>query len=122
LLLDTHVILWWISGSKRLSRKACKAIVADDAQLFVSVVAGWEYMMKLRRKKLPIFLTFDAAVKRLRLSPLALAYEQHLHAVDLPDIHRDPFDRMMIAQALDHDLIFVTSDETIHRYPVRTLW
>ena len=61
-------------------------------------------------------------VRRLHLQMLPLEYRQHTRAYTLPDIHRDPFDRMMIAQALDHDLTIVTCDSKIHGYPVPTIW
>lgn len=92
--------------------------------MYVSVVAGWEYLQKLllRPDRLPLRFPFESAVRRLHLQTLPLEYRQHTHAYALPDIHRDPFDRMMIAQALDHDLTFVTRDASIRKYPVRTIW
>jgi PIN domain nuclease of toxin-antitoxin system len=124
LLLDTHVVIWWIEGSVQISDTARDAITDPDASLFVSAVAAWEYMQKLllRPGRLSVKLPFEMMVRRLRLQTLPFEYRQHTHAFTLPDIHRDPFDRMMIAQALDQELTIVTRDRHIRRYPVPTLW
>lgn len=124
LLLDTHAVIWWMTGSTRLSDTAREALRAPGASLHVSVVAAWEYMHKLlvRPEKLPIKRPFEEAVRFLRLETVPLEYRHHTYAFTLPDIHRDPFDRMMIAQALDGGFTMVTCDKKIQRYSVPTLW
>lgn len=124
LLLDTHVVIWWMLGLPTISARASEALTNPEADLYVSVVSAWEYMHKLRVRpdKLPLQLTFESAVRRLKLQTVSLEYRQHTHAYTLPDIHRDPFDRMIIAQALDNDFTIVTKDEKIRRYAVPTIW
>ena len=124
LLLDTHVVIWWMTASPLISDKVRRAIAEPGASLHVSVVAGWEYMQKLRSRpdRLPIACPFEDAVRSLSLQTVPLEYRQHTYAYTLPDIHSDPFDRMMIAQALDGGFTMVTRDEMIRRYPVPTIW
>ena len=121
LLLDTHVLVWFARDEGRLPARVRRKILEHDGKICVSVVSGWEYGVK--RAKFPH--VFPEPFEQ-QLMPdyrrLGLDFDMHRHADSLPPIHTDPFDRMLIAQALDLDLTLVTADKIIRRYPVRTFW
>ena len=126
LLLDTHAFLWWTADAKDLSSRARKAIGAADSECWLSVASVWELSIKLSLGKLQLaqplkrFVPEQLAANRIRLLPLALS-----HAVlvaDLPWHHRDPFDRLLVAQATVEGLTLVTRDKELSAYGVSTLW
>ena len=123
LLLDTHTVLWWFMDDPRLSRAAGTAL--DDAanQLFVSVVAGYEIVYKQQSGRLPS--APDDLSRRLQqagVAALPLSLEHALAAAALPGPHRDPWDRIMMAQAQTERLTVVTADPQFSRYGVPVLW
>lgn len=119
LLLDTHVAIWWLAGDRRLSALARRAIDdADDA--FLSAVSLWEIFVKEDSGRLELPLGFVDAL-RDDFVELPLTFEHALEGRALPPLHRDPFDRMLVAQALAERLTIVTSDATIPRYGVPVL-
>lgn len=121
LLLDTHVILWLRYAPERVPQ-AIEAAIAEVDAAYVSVASAWEHGIK-RLKRPGLFPdSFETLMNNVPFERLDLAYECHVHAESLPAIHADPFDRMLIAQALHHGLTIVTSDRAIARYPVETLW
>jgi len=126
LLLDTAVLLWVSYDAPRLSPSA-RAAYADPAnERFVSVASLWEVVVKNRLGKLPLPLPIDQLVEPLKRSgavvilPLNETAVLRLHS--LPEVHRDPFDRMLVCQALDEGLTLVTPDATLAGYPVPILW
>jgi PIN domain nuclease of toxin-antitoxin system len=121
-LLDTNVLIWLFENSPLLTRRATQALRSGEEQLLISVVSAWEYGQKRlkRRDELPV--PFDELVAGIPHTPLDFAYDLRGYAESLPPHHADPFDRMLIAQAIHHDLTLVASDAAIHRYPVRILW
>ena len=121
-MLDTNVIIWFRSGSPLLSKVARDTLLAGKDPIFVSVASGWEYEQKRRLRPHELTLTFIEVCAEIPHEPLDLAFDVHRFAATLPMIHRDPFDRMLIAQAIHHDLTLIASDEHIRQYPVRTLW
>lgn len=126
LLLDTCTFLWAIEGGRSLSAAAREALVAPEHDVFLSSVSAWEIAVKHALGKLPLPEPADRyipAQRRARgFEPLPLDEEAALHLAKLPDLHRDPFDRMLVCQALVGALTIVTPDPAIARYPVRTLW
>ena len=119
LLLDTHVAIWWLAGDRRLSALTRRAIDnADDA--FLSAVSLWEIFVKEDSGRLELPLGFVDAL-RDDFVELPLTFEHALEGRALPPLHRDPFDRMLVAQALAERLTIVTSDATIPRYGVPVL-
>src|SRR4051812_3700552 len=125
LLVDTHVFLWYITGDVQLLEH-WKAILRDpDNEVFLSVVSVWEASIKYRLGKLPLpeqpetFLPEQR--RRHNFASLALEENAARHLATLPALHRDPFDRMLICQALEYELILVTVDSAIRSYPVTTL-
>ena len=119
LLLDTHVLLWWVHG-ERIQRKAAAAIADIDNVKFVSAASIWEISIKTARGKLSVDEAFDSVVED-DFEPLPITYADARLAGSLPDHHRDPFDRMVVAQALNHDLLLVTRDSQMGLYGANIL-
>ena len=126
LLLDTCTFLWIVGGAKELSSRAREAFADPANEVFLSAASAWEIAVKHRLGKLPLPAAPDEFVPAQRaahgIEPLAVEEESALHVAKLPDLHRDPFDRMLVAQALVGGLVLVTPDDPIRQYPVRTLW
>jgi len=119
LLVDTHVAIWWLSGDRHLSKSTRLAIErADDA--YLSAVSLWEMLIKVEAGRLEVPLGFVDAL-RDDFVELRLTSDHVVQGRALPPLHRDPFDRMLIAQAQAEGLTIVTSDETIPRYGVPVL-
>ena len=126
LLLDTHVFLRWVAASGELSRKARSAVGSARNDCFVSVASGWEIAMKVSCGKLRIdgaldrFLPEQLAANGFR--PLAIDLKHAARVATLPFHHRDPFDRLLVAQALEEDLAVVTADPAFAKYGVNRIW
>ena len=125
-LLDTHAFLWWISDSRRLSAPARRAIEDDASTIFVSAASAWEITTKHRIGKLAqaeaVALDVTGSIVAQGFEELAITVDDAARAGRLPGIHRDPFDRVLIAQALARDLAIVSVDRTFDGYGVRRLW
>ena len=126
LLLDTCTFLWSIEGGAAISETARAALTEATNAVYLSSVSAWEIATKHALGKLPLPEApekYVPAQRRARgIEPLPLDEEAALHLARLPALHRDPFDRMLICQALIGGLTLVTPDPDIGRYPVRTLW
>lgn len=121
LLLDTHAFLWWLADAPQLGDSARKAIGDERNDVFVSAATGWEIAIKRAVGKLQAPENLDAMVEESGFSPLPITFFHAEQAGALPMHHRDPFDRMLIAQAQAEGLVIVTRDPYIPRYGVRTL-
>jgi len=126
LLLDTCTFLWSLEGGAAISEPARAALSDAANDVYLSSVSAWEIAVKHALGRLPLPEPphrYVPAQRRARgIEPLALDEEAALHLARLPAIHRDPFDRMLVCQALVAGLMLVTPDPDILRYPVRTLW
>jgi PIN domain nuclease of toxin-antitoxin system len=126
LLLDTVTFLWWVTDSPDLSARATDLIGDSSRRVFLSPVSVWEIVVKHTLGRLPLPEDPASFVPRLRadsgFEELPLGEEAVLQLLRLPALHRDPFDRMLLCQAIEHGLILVTPDEEMRRYPVRTEW
>lgn len=126
LLLDTHTFLWRAVGSARLSARANGAIDDRSNAVFVSAASAWEVSTKHRLGKLPegeaILLRFSATIGDLRADSMAMSVEHSLLAGSFAMQHRDPFDRMLAAQAALEGAVLVTLDPAFEAFPVTTLW
>jgi PIN domain nuclease of toxin-antitoxin system len=126
LLLDTHAFLWWLDANPKLSRKARSAIGSARNECFVSVASGWEIAMKVSLGTLRVegaldrFLPEQLAANGFQ--PLAIDLKHTARVATLPFHHRDPFDRLLVAQALDEELRIVTGDPVFAKYGVTRLW
>lgn len=126
LLLDTHAFIGWIAGSDRLPATAIDAIANDANAKLISAASAWEIATKHRIGKLPGAgeLAHDVigAIAGEGFEELAITVDDATRAGALPGPHRDPFDRMLIAQALARNLVLVSSESLFDRYGVRRLW
>jgi PIN domain nuclease of toxin-antitoxin system len=124
-LLDTHALLWWLLDDRRLSESA-EGTIETAETVYVSAASAWEIAAKHRSGKLslPPALTRNLAeiVAREGFSLLPITFRHAEEAGDLPGLHRDPFDRMLIAQAMTEDLTLVSIETLFDGYGVRRLW
>jgi PIN domain nuclease of toxin-antitoxin system len=126
LLLDTHIILWWVNEHEKLSSEA-KAMLRNDANtIYISIASAWEIAIKASLGKLSGFdggaKTFLTKIKDMPVCLLPIL-PHHVEMVEtLPFIHRDPFDRMLIATAKAEGMAIITADENIHKYAVQSVW
>lgn len=118
LLLDTHVLLWWFEGSRRLGAKARARIGADDARVFVSAVSAWEIAHKRANGKIAFDRDIRQEVEEEGFLELAIDLEHTIVAAELPKHHADPFDRILVAQARTEGMWLVTADAAIQQYDV----
>ena len=123
LLLDTHTLLWTLTDPERLPPRVVEAIASPRNAVYVSAVNTWELVIKagLGRVDVP-FSDLESAIGEAGFSELAVTIAHSLRLRELPHHHRDPFDRLLVAQALDEALILVTGDSAIRSYPVQTFW
>lgn len=127
LLLDTHVFLWALAEPKKLSTKARNAITKLENSVYVSPMTAYELSYKHHQGKLPsgaaIVASFGRQVAHLYASELAISAPHTLAAGQLDWEHKDPFDRILVAQAMVEGLTLVTADQELHAFePVTTLW
>jgi PIN domain nuclease of toxin-antitoxin system len=126
LLLDTRAFLWWLAGDGALSRKARAAIAGEANDVFVSAASAWEITTKHRLGKLPgvaaIVADLDAVIASQDFIGLPVSVRHGQTGGALPGPHRDPFDRMLIAQALVESLALVSNEEVFDDYGVERLW
>ncbi|MDD9985521.1 MAG: type II toxin-antitoxin system VapC family toxin [Spirochaetaceae bacterium] len=125
-LLDTHALLWWLAGSDRLTAVARQAIDDGANDVLVSAASAWEIATKYRLGRLPGAAVVAEDVTGCLLDqgfqPLAITVADGERAGRLPGPVRDPFDRMLIAQALRLDAVLISVEEPFDRYGVRRLW
>ena len=126
LLLDTHAFLWWLEGSRRLSDPARRMIGDEQNTAFVSAASAWEITTKHRLGKLPeanaIASDVRGCIAREGFEELAIDVDDAERAGRLPGPHRDPFDRVLIAQAQARNLPIVSKDSVLDRYGVQRIW
>ncbi|BAU08312.1 PIN domain nuclease [Fischerella thermalis CCMEE 5330] len=125
ILLDTHIFLWFISGDNRLSADVRDAIRDSDNEVYLSVVSIWESIVKYQLGKLPLPLSPEIYLPKQRerhqIANLDLDEGSVTQLTKLPLLHRDPFDRMLICQALQHKLTIATVDPEIIKYSINVI-
>jgi len=126
LLLDTHAFLWWVEGTPALGRRARTAVANPDNEVFFSIASCWELSIKLSLGKLRLTQRLDRFIpEQLSVNGFSLLSVELRHVLgvaDLPFHHRDPFDRLLAAQALQDQLAIVTTDRVFRTYGVRIVW
>lgn len=125
-LIDTHAFLWWISDNQNISGRA-RAIIEDDGnEILLSAASGWEIAIKSRLGRIHLPKKPDAFVMQQitlnNFTPLAITMAHTLYTNNLPDIHRDPFDRLLIAQSIMENAPIISKDAEISRYQVKVIW
>ena len=131
IVLDTHVLIWWVNGDERLSARARKAIekeMTGDGQILVSAISAWEIAMLVAKGRLALTMDIDdwlatvASIEGVVFVPVGA--DVAVQSVRLPgEFHPDPADRMIVALARHHSVPMVTSDAKIQAYPhVKTVW
>lgn len=120
-LIDSHVIVWWLEDPQRLTPEARLAISEADHEVYFSAASVWELGLKIAKGKLRMPQDFPALLEAEGFVSLPVTASHALHSLNLPVLHQDPFDRMLIAQALEEGLILITRDEHILRYPLKLL-
>lgn len=125
LLLDTHVFLWFISGDRRLSNDLRDSIRDSDNEVYLSVVSVWEAIIKYQLGKLPLPESPETYLPKQRdlhlIASLHLDENSVAQLANLPPLHRDPFDRILICQAVEHGLTIAASRVAIRAYSVSVL-
>lgn len=125
-LLDTHALIWWLAGDERLSKLARSCIGDESNPVFISAASVWEISTKYRLGRLPGAAVFalepDRALADQGFEELSISFESGTRAGLLPGPVRDPFDRMLIAQAMLHDLVLVSNEASFDSYGVRRHW
>lgn len=125
-LIDTATLLWAATTPSRVSAPAVAVLGDRNVRLYVSSISFWEIELKIRIGKLPddlsMWLVLPPLTRRNVVEVLAFEDDAVKQLRSLPTIHKDPFDLMLICQAISKDLTIITPDQTIHRYPVKTLW
>ena len=126
LLLDTCTFLWIVADAPALSRRARDLFQASDNEVFLSAASAWEIAVKHGLGRLALTGPPERFVRDMReahaIASLAIDEESALHVSRLPELHRDPFDRMLVSQAIVHGLAILTPDRLIAQYPGRTIW
>lgn len=125
-LLDTHTLLWFISGDERTSQNARNIIESDSTKLFVSIASLWEIAIKINIGKLDLHIPFKKLQKEVLNNNFTILPIEFTHTVQLSkleSIHRDPFDRILISQALVENFTIISKDTTFSAYKgLKTIW
>ncbi len=125
-MLDTHVFLWMISALEKLSQTAKDIIQNPDNTLFISAISGWEIVIKHKLGKLELpdnagkYLLEQMRMNGIKDIPVLM--EHSLKVLDLPDIHKDPFDRMIISQSSVEQIPVISGDQSIAQYNINVIW
>ncbi len=125
-LLDTHAFLWWINDDSRLSPAARVIMSSRENELFLSAASGWEMIIKSQIGRLLLpgdpagFISRQLSLNEIRALPIMMSHALHYHT--LPLLHRDPFDRMIVAQSQIENLSILSADPMISHYDVKVVW
>jgi PIN domain nuclease of toxin-antitoxin system len=125
-LLDTHVLLWWLSDSSRLSTRVHTLLADPGSELFWSAASSWELAIKVARGRLrlpaPLQQLIPAVMRDQALVSLPVEHVHTFEVGSLPPVHRDPFDRLLVAQARVEGMPLVSVDDRIREYDVDVIW
>lgn len=125
-LLDTHALLWWLSGDKTLSKRARNVIADEDNEIFVSAASAWEVSTKHRLGKLPgagpLAVDFAREIRQQKFAELPISHDHGQVAGALAGEHRDPFDRMLVAQAREEKMALLSNDAVFDQFGVERIW
>ncbi|MUG92090.1 PIN domain-containing protein [Scytonema sp. UIC 10036] len=125
-LLDTHTLIWWVTDDTRLSSTAKNIIIDPGNVLFLSAASAWEIVIKVRLGKLTLpdvperYIPSRLEMNRFESLPIQMIHA--MHVTNLPDLHRDPFHRILIAQSQVEKMPIITVDSQIVQYSVNVIW
>jgi PIN domain nuclease of toxin-antitoxin system len=121
-LIDSHAFLWWVEASPALGAGASAAIIDPTNEVLISIAGLWELTIKIASGKLSLRTELETIVANQGFGVLSITFSHLRRLAGLPRLHRDPFDRMMIAQALTEGIPIATSDRVFAAYGVQILW
>ena len=124
-LLDTHTFIWYIEGNAKLTQKARDIIEVSGAKIYLSIISLWEMAIKTGKKQLTLQNEFDdllGVLNSLEIEILTVTFADTQVYKNLPLHHGDPFDRMIISQAINNSLTIVGCDQSFNDYPIQILW
>lgn len=124
-LLDTHTFLWYLQDSNQLSDKAAELLEDSSNSLWLSIASLWEMSIKLGLGKLSLqqsFSELEEVLQQLKIEILPITFSDTKRYINLPLHHRDPFDRILVAQAMNHSLILISRDSAFDAYSIQRLW
>lgn len=125
LLLDTHTLIWYLQEDQKLLPNTAAILEDASNQLQISIVSLWEIAIKLNLDKLSLEIPFadlPQLLEQLLIGVMPITFTDTENYLSLPTYHRDPFDRMLIAQAITHTLTIVSIDKAFDAYPIQRLW
>ena len=125
ILLDTHTFLWYLEDSKRLSSKAAELLEDPSNTLRLSIASLWEISIKLGLGKLSLqnsFSELEEVLQQLKIEVLPITFSDTECYLNLPLHHRDPFDRILVAQAINHSLVLISRDVAFEAYDLQRVW
>ena len=120
-LLDTHIFLWSLDETKTLTKEVAKILKDPRNRIFVSVATAWEISIKQKKGKLPLKTTLEECFRKSNFEILEIKLPHILQLENLPTYHKDPFDRILVAQAIVEKLMIITEDGKIKKYDVSVL-
>ena len=125
ILLDTHTFLWYLRDSKELSSKAAEILEDPSNTLWLSIASLWEISIKLGLGKLRLqnsFSELEVVLQQLKIEVLLITFSDTERYLNLPLHHRDPFDRILVAQAMNHSLVLISCDLAFDAYDLQRVW
>jgi PIN domain nuclease of toxin-antitoxin system len=125
ILLDTHTFIWYIEGNAKLTNKARSTIELSEDKVYLSIVSLWEMAIKTGKKQLDLQNQFEdllEVLNLLKIEILSMTFADIQVYKNLPLYHSDPFDRMLISQAINNNLTIIGCDQFFNNYPVKMLW
>lgn len=120
-LVDTHIFIWWMTNSPRLSSKVKKLISDSKNEMYLSIASIWEMAIKIGNKKLDLPNGWQETFKKSNFAVLQIRLPHAFAVSNLPQIHKDPFDRMLIAQSKTEKMTLITTDPTMEKYKVKII-
>ena len=124
-LIDTHTLLWYFNGDLQLSKKAGNILEDEQEKKYVSIASIWEIAIKMNIERLNLDYPFKDIKPKLRfenIEILSISFSHTQQILNLPLHHRDPFDRMIIAQSIAENLTIISKDKNFSLYPIKLLW